>query len=176
MDLRRVELRGFEPLTPCMPCKCSAKLSYSPKSDRYFTTGLGLADRGGFPFETRGTTPETLEIVMLAWFRLEQMDDHVAEIDEQPDPFILSFDSQRWSALRLHLYCQFIGESHDLTTGVPAGDHECLRDLNEIRNIEQGDLPCLLGVEDVGYSLGGGLAIGIDRNCRHSSVQDLIRQ
>ena len=26
----RVELRGFEPLTPCMPCKCSARLSYSP--------------------------------------------------------------------------------------------------------------------------------------------------
>ena len=26
-----VELRGFEPLTPCMPCKCSAELSYSPK-------------------------------------------------------------------------------------------------------------------------------------------------
>ena len=26
-----VELRGFEPLTPCMPCKCSARLSYSPK-------------------------------------------------------------------------------------------------------------------------------------------------
>jgi integrase len=26
-----VELRGFEPLTPCMPCKCSAELSYSPR-------------------------------------------------------------------------------------------------------------------------------------------------
>src|SRR5690606_10385134 len=25
-----VELTGFEPVTPCMPCKCSARLSYSP--------------------------------------------------------------------------------------------------------------------------------------------------
>jgi hypothetical protein len=34
----------------------------------------------------------------------------------------------------------------------------------------------LLGVEDVGNSFGGGLAIGIDRNCRHSSVQDLLQR
>ena len=26
-----VELEGFEPSTPCMPCKCSAELSYSPR-------------------------------------------------------------------------------------------------------------------------------------------------
>ncbi len=26
-----VEVRGFEPLTPCMPCKCSAELSYTPE-------------------------------------------------------------------------------------------------------------------------------------------------
>ena len=82
-----------------MPCKCSAKLSYSPKSDRYFTTGSGLADRGWFPFETWGIPPETLEIVMLTWFRLEQVDDHIAEIDEHPDPLILTFDSQRWSTV-----------------------------------------------------------------------------
>ncbi len=25
-----MELRGLEPLTPCMPCKCSSQLSYSP--------------------------------------------------------------------------------------------------------------------------------------------------
>ena len=31
-----VELRGFEPLTPCMPCRCSAELSYSPMNP-YFT-------------------------------------------------------------------------------------------------------------------------------------------
>ena len=44
----RVELRGFEPLTPCMPCKCSARLSYSPllgsgpKRDRHcISTGAG---------------------------------------------------------------------------------------------------------------------------------------
>jgi hypothetical protein len=36
---------------------------------------------------------------VLAWFRLEQVDDHVAEIDEQPDPLILAFDSQRRSTL-----------------------------------------------------------------------------
>ena len=30
-----MELEGFEPSTPCMPCRCSAELSYSPigKSD-----------------------------------------------------------------------------------------------------------------------------------------------
>ena len=171
-----MELRGFEPLTPCMPCKCSAKLSYSPKSDRYFTTGSDLTDRRWLPSEARGISPKTFEIVMLARLGLEQVDNHVTEIDQQPDPVILTFDSQGRSTLSLHLNCQFICECDDLTTGVPAGNHECFRDLNEIRYIEQSDLPCLFGVEDVGNSLGGGLAIGIDRNCRHSSVRDLLQR
>src|SRR5690606_37417496 len=34
--VRGVELRGFEPLTPCMPCKCSARLSYSPKNESVY--------------------------------------------------------------------------------------------------------------------------------------------
>ncbi len=38
-----MELRGFEPLTPCMPCKCSARLSYSPKWERrVYQQGVGL--------------------------------------------------------------------------------------------------------------------------------------
>ncbi len=37
---RVVELRGFEPLTPCMPCKCSARLSYSPRTGRQSTKAL----------------------------------------------------------------------------------------------------------------------------------------
>ena len=36
-----VELRGFEPLTPCMPCKCSANLSYSPLGNHQITSALG---------------------------------------------------------------------------------------------------------------------------------------
>ena len=28
-----VELEGFEPSTPCMPCRCSSQLSYSPKGE-----------------------------------------------------------------------------------------------------------------------------------------------
>ena len=31
---KTVELRGFEPLTPCMPCRCSAELSYSPEGSQ----------------------------------------------------------------------------------------------------------------------------------------------
>ena len=30
MQKRVVEMRGLEPLTPCMPCKCSSQLSYIP--------------------------------------------------------------------------------------------------------------------------------------------------
>lgn len=36
-----VELRGFEPLTPCLPDKCSARLSYSP----VFGYGAGSVSR-----------------------------------------------------------------------------------------------------------------------------------
>ena len=30
-----MELRRFELLTPCMPCKCSSQLSYSPSGKDY---------------------------------------------------------------------------------------------------------------------------------------------
>ena len=29
-----VEIRGFEPRTPCMPCRCSSQLSYIPKTSK----------------------------------------------------------------------------------------------------------------------------------------------
>ena len=78
-----VELRGFEPLTPCMPCKCSAELSYSPR----VKGGLyQWATESGFgadclPLDAGGITPETLQVVVGAGFGEEQVDDEVAVVE-----------------------------------------------------------------------------------------------
>ena len=36
-----VELRGFEPRTPCLQSRCSSQLSYSPHSAHHTPVGLG---------------------------------------------------------------------------------------------------------------------------------------
>lgn len=38
-----MELRGFEPRTPCMQRRCSTKLSYSPK-DGHIKVGMGSCE------------------------------------------------------------------------------------------------------------------------------------
>ncbi len=78
-----VELRGFEPLTPCMPCKCSAELSYSPRVRRRLyqwvtKSGFG-ADR--LPLDTGGVAPETLQVVISAGLGKEEVDDEVAVVE-----------------------------------------------------------------------------------------------
>lgn len=86
-----VELRGFEPLTPCMPCKCSARLSYSPICGRQITKGaritgkrLSVGPDRLTVGEPRSVPPQSLQAVVVPLFRLEQVDDHVAVIEEYP--------------------------------------------------------------------------------------------
>ena len=98
-----MELRGFEPLTPCMPCKCSARLSYSPEWDGYFTTGSGLADRRRFPVQPWGVAPQAFQIEVPALLRLEQVHNDVTEVDQQPVGIFLPFGSQRRTITSLHL-------------------------------------------------------------------------
>lgn len=38
-----VEVKGFEPLASCMPCKRSTGLNYTPKASLCFRAGTGLA-------------------------------------------------------------------------------------------------------------------------------------
>jgi len=101
-------------------------------------------------------------------FVLEEVHHNVPEINQQPGSLLLTLYPERWMILSLHLYGQFVGERHHLTARIPRGDYKGFRDLNEFRYIEQCDVFGLLGVEKVGNPLSGDLAIGIDRNCRHS--------
>ncbi len=48
-DEKVVELRGFEPLTPSMPWKCSSQLSYSPKKSWCARQDLNLRPPGPQP-------------------------------------------------------------------------------------------------------------------------------
>jgi hypothetical protein len=36
-----VETIGFEPTAPCMPCRCSSRLSYAPRVLQVRTEGVG---------------------------------------------------------------------------------------------------------------------------------------
>jgi hypothetical protein len=104
---------------------------------------------------------------MLTRFHLEEVYNHVAEIDQQPKGILSPFGPERSMISGLHLKRQFVGEGQDLAAGVSGGDHEDFCDLNEVRDIEQRDVFGLLIVEDVGNLTGGAVAIGFDCDGGH---------
>ena len=40
-----VGTEGFEPSTPCTPCKCATRLRYAPKEENYNRVGVTLDSR-----------------------------------------------------------------------------------------------------------------------------------
>ena len=56
-----MELRGFEPLTSCMPCRRKAELSYSPVKRVVIVSGFRWCR---FELDDRCVCPQSLEFVV----------------------------------------------------------------------------------------------------------------
>ncbi len=54
-----VELRGLEPLTPCMPCRCATSCATAPRSSR---TTDGILANAGVSDEIGVSTSSTAEL------------------------------------------------------------------------------------------------------------------
>src|SRR5690625_2970641 len=50
----RVELRGFEPLAPCMPCRCATNCATAPRAVSAWEPGFSLP--GPLPITKTGPT------------------------------------------------------------------------------------------------------------------------
>ena len=144
-----------------MPCKCSARLSYSPMRGRhvirspvgwansYFGSG-GVRSRR-LPLQSRSITPQPLEAVEISRWWLEDVNDHVTEVDEHPLSIFTPFDPQCPPITFLGSGLDLLGKRQHLPTGSTRSDHEHLADLQQIADVEQADVRSLLLIEDVGY-------------------------
>lgn len=147
-----VELRGFEPLTPCMPCKCSAELSYSPVGGG-IVSGFG---GGGPELEAWRIRPEMLQVVVLPSLQVEEMDDEVPVVEEHPPSELGPLPTQRSPALLPELFLHLVDERLDMARRGAGGDEEQVGEDHELRHVEKRQVETLLVFDGGRGTTSGG--------------------
>ena len=103
--------------------------------------------------------PHLLEIVVGAGFRPEQVDDHIARVDEHPVALVLALDGYGHQAAILELHHEVVGHGGELALRAPGRDDHEVGDGRFGSEIDGEDLFGLVGVE-------GGLDQRQDRRGR----------
>ena len=124
----------------------------------FYLLALGNAESLGLrlgrliPFHLRGVGPQAFQPVVLTGRSLEEVDDDVAVIEEDPLRLGFAFVAQR---LQVEVFAETLldalGESLDVGSGGPGCDNEHVGQTKEVFDIEKDDVIALLGE----YGIGG---------------------
>ena len=76
-------------------------------------------------------SPEPLQIVELAGLLVENMNDHILVVKQNPVRLAGAFTVEHAHALRRQALFHAFGESPDLAEGVRAGDHEIVGEAGQ---------------------------------------------
>ena len=107
--------------------------------------GLGLGD---FQRETRGVAPEVLERIEAALLLVENVDDDVGVIDDDPMAHRVAIDGDRGDfVVHLEALLDFARNRLEMGLGGAAANHKKIR--------EAGDAPQVDGNEVFGLFIGG---------------------
>ena len=159
-----VDLRGLEPLTPCMPCRCATSCATGP--DRFplrrdnsislqHVPGLfepspprawratrreSLASRGSGKDDgdDGAVLPQAFEPVVRPLLLMEDMRHEVAEIEEDPAGLLASFAPEPLVACLEELLLDLIGDGGDIALAAPGDDEEDVDERQRIGHV-QGD-------------------------------------
>jgi hypothetical protein len=146
-----VELRGFEPLTPCMPCRCSARLSYSPGNSAMLS---GL-HRDRFVGDARCVGPQPLQVVVVAGLGVEQVHHHVPVVEQDPAGMLGAFATKRLAfQCRSELGLDLVHQCLHVAVGGTRADDEHVGEHDQPGDVEQGDGGALLVGDGGGGTLG----------------------
>jgi len=113
---------------------------------------LMSAHRSG---ETGSIGPQPLQVVEVTGELVEDVDDEVAEVEQQPLGILDAFAAQHLAARLLHGLLGGFGEGEDVTTRGSGSDDEHIGDDDEARHVEDRDPQPLLGVDGGSTGLGG---------------------
>ena len=159
-----VDLRGLEPLTPCMPCRCATSCATGP--DRFplrrdnsislqHVPGLfepspprawRAMRRGSLPRRGSGkddgddgaVLPQAFEPVVRPLLFVEDMRHEVAEIEEDPAGLLAPFAPEPLVACLEELLLDLIGDGGDIALAAPGDDEEDVDERQRIGHV-QGD-------------------------------------
>src|SRR5207249_2738066 len=88
----------------------------------------------------RGVTPQALEPIEVPLVGDERVHDHVPEIDEDPPPRRVAFDTKRLATGLLRFLPDRIGDGLDLTLAAARADDEEVGDGRELRDVQYEDV------------------------------------
>ena len=132
-------------MASCMPCKRSARLSYTP-------VAAEDTSRSDLPYRSRVVhsgciSPQALEVVVSPNVVLKQMNDQIAVIQQHPTCVLESFGAEWSPPLVSKTAFHLFGHALDLTVGGSGGDEEEVGDPDQLGDVEYDDLMPLLLVD-----------------------------
>ena len=128
------------------------QLSYSPVGGWIVDPLLGSAHRSG---ETGSIGPQPLQVVEVTGELVEDVDDEVAKVEQQPLGILPAFAPQHIASVLRHPLLGGFGEGEDVATRGSGSDDEHIGDDDEERHVEDRDPQPLLGVDGGSAGLGG---------------------
>src|SRR5437588_12825301 len=106
-------------------------LSLAPRALR-FRFLLGSLFLGRFPANVRRVFPEPLELVVRTIFLVEDVNDDVRVVEQQPAQIAFPFAPDRLRASATELVLDGIPDRFDLPVGRAGDDHEIVGDRDEL--------------------------------------------
>lgn len=132
-----VDLRGLEPLTPCMPCRCATSCATDPgsRANSHPTTPLLYTRvRGALQIGTRcehrchvdhgAVLPEALQLIEVALVLVENVDDEVAKVQKNPSSRFATFPTDRPDSSIIQIFFDAVRDRLHITLDRSADDQE----------------------------------------------------
>lgn len=149
--VRAVDLRGLEPLTPCMPCRCATSCATDPGSRAnahpttlllYTISGLvtqiGGVRRGVRRLQNRGhvderaVLPEALQLVELSLLLVEHVHDQIAEVEQNPAPALAPLTTNGAHARSVQSVLDSVGDGLHVALDATAQNEERIREREQV--------------------------------------------
>ena len=121
---------------------------------RLFRTAMREFYRLGRPGDTAGATPELFQRVVFAGLAVEQMDDHVAIVQQDPATVDISLDPQAAVAEIFERVVDLLADRVQLTSAGTRGQHEIVEERSDFPHVENDNVarPVVFGDARCGES------------------------
>src|SRR5690606_22469958 len=150
-----VDPGGLQPPTPCMPCRCATSCAMGPtfwfaplpgNSDslqQALSSGEIVRDRRAcrhLERDRRAVLPETLERVVLALLTMEDVDDEITEVAQDPAPAGLTLAAKQLVTRLVQFALDLIGDRADVALGATGHDEEDVCKRHRLGHVESDEI------------------------------------
>ena len=152
---KTVDLRGLEPLTPCMPCRCATSCATGPRRPRVLHLPIGRRHDREVEGNHRTVFPQSLELIESTLVFMEDVHDELAEIQENPAPPLLSFPSKKLRPRRVKLLVDCVSNRLHVSLAPARHNQKNVGECQALGHIKSNGFYCTLGPRGAGSALTG---------------------